>query len=369
MKIYILLCFLCISFSGISQVIIPLDDNNIYNFDSIKSILKNTQIICLGEDEHRIETFSKFKTELIKYLHLKLNFNNVAFEGSLLNISNAYYNFSSDTLALKESFYSIWQSECLLNLLKYISNKKNSKIHLSGFDFQPTLTHSSSIWLKSIFLNINPDYADLIFKTDTNLINSCGKIRKSINENKMLGIPQETSTSFSLFYSSMIDSLDNKKEELLKTKVLSEFQYKIIRHGILDRKRYSKYLAITDVYKSMRFRDSIMSENINWLINDLYLNEKIILWAHDDHISKKTVSRYKKYKLQSSIEMLPNKTKEKVETISLNSLKNAPKKIQNQIKKMNGNAFLIKNPEYLKGNFEYIIYFKLTESINKFKIL
>lgn len=354
----------------ISQTIIPLGSNSTYNFDTIKLMLNDKKNICLGEDAHRIETFSRFKTELIKYLHENLNYNHIAFEGSLLNITNGYYNLKSDTSILRESFFSIWQTQSLLDLVNYISISKKSinQLSISGFDIQVTNSYSSSTWLKTLFLETNPNYSELVYDRDVDLINTCAIIRKSISENKMIGIPNDTLNNFITFYESFSDSIERNKKRLLSTNLLTELQYTLVKHAILDRIRYSKFLAITDVHQSMVFRDSIMAENMNWIINDLYQNEKIIFWAHDDHLSKKTVKRYKKYKLKSSVESLPEETKSKIETISLNFLNNAPREIRIKIKKMNGNVFFVKNPLYLNGTFEYVIYFRNTEAIDKFRI-
>jgi hypothetical protein len=66
--------------------------------------------------------------------------------------------------------------------------------------------------------------------------------------------------------------------------------------------------------------------------------------------------------------MLPAGLKEQIETISLNFLDRAPKGIRKEIKELPGNAFFIKQPDYLNGEFEHVIYFKSTEPITKYKL-
>src|ERR1039457_7202673 len=144
------LCFtiLCFALSNLfSQNIIPLNasgEKNKFVFDSLKYKLDGKRIICLGESEHGIETFSRCKTELIKYLHENLGFEVVAFEIGILNVSNVCYNIKSDTEAVKASFLGIWQTESLLDLYDYSLKQRvlSSPLEFSGFDIKSFPSYS-----------------------------------------------------------------------------------------------------------------------------------------------------------------------------------------------------------------------------------
>jgi len=66
-----------------SQVIIEDIEYKNLEFDDLsflKNEIKNNNIICLGEEWHRTETFSQLKNRIIKYLHKELGFNSILFE-------------------------------------------------------------------------------------------------------------------------------------------------------------------------------------------------------------------------------------------------------------------------------------------------
>lgn len=371
MKKHVFFIFLSFTLSqAFAQSIIPLDnegEKNKFVFDSLKTLLNTKRIICLGESEHLIETFSQCKTELVKYLHENLGYEVLAFEGGVLKISNAYYNIKSDTAALKESLYGIWKSESVLGLFRYSKQNKNSQDPLifTGFDVKSGLSNSASVWLGNIFKVINSKYAETVYLTDTLFIN---KSTPYDHYNKPKFIPKSEAIVFQTFYASLLDTLNIHKDILIKQNILDETQFKIIKQSILNRKYLAEFITFTDFESASHYRDSIMSQNIQWLVNDLYKDKKIILWAHDFHISKKTIKEYRQFNQKSSIEMLPAELKNQIATISLNFIKKAPKKIQGQIKLLKGNAFFINQPDYMNGEFEGVIYFKKTESINKYKL-
>ena len=355
------------------QGVIPLNnknENGNFMFDSIITKLGNKRIICLGEERHRIETFSKCKTEFVKYLHKNLGYEVVAFEGSLLNIATAFYNIPSDTLALKTALYGVWQTKSVLDLFRYSKGvaHQTPPLVFTGFDVKSPPSHFASLWLKTILQPINAKYAETVYSTDTLFTRKARPFDK--NDNKTQPISKNESQFFRTFYKSLLDTITFYENTLLQKNSVTANQLKIIEQSILNRVSLSLLVTISETsYKqTSTFRDSIMTQNILWLVNNLYKDKKIILWAHDAHISKKTIKGYLNFNQKSSVAMLPNNIKNEVETISLNFIKNAPKNIKKQIKSLKGNTFFVTKPDYMNGEFEHVIYFKKTESVDKYKI-
>ncbi len=365
---YLYVIVTCLILNRISaQTIVPLSakgEDNKFIFDSLKNTIGNKRIICLGESAHRVETFIRFKTELIKYLHDDLGYEVVAFESNLFNVTNGYYNIQSDTGALKESLYSIWRTASVLDLFRYVKKTKETKkpLILTGFDVKSGLSYSTSAWLKVIIMSGNSKYAESVFSTDTMLINRCARY-----EHNLKFIPETEGANYQAYYASLIDSLETYKTGLLNQQVLTEIQFKIIRQCLQNRINLAKFLCSKDLWAANDIRDSIMAQNILWLVNDLYKDKKIVLWAHNAHISKKTVE-HGTFHTKSSVEMFSEELKNQVETISLDFVKNAPKRYRVQIESMPGNAFLINHPGFMNGAFEAVILFKETEAIDKYKI-
>lgn len=341
-----------------------------FHFEKLKQIFQDKRVICLGETEHRIETFLRFKVQLVKYLHAEMGFEVIGFESSLFNTSNAYYNYSSDTLALQEAVYGIWQTQSVLNLFSYIHSEKKaaSPLVLTGFDVKSGTSYATSNWLKRICKPINSSWSDLVYKTDTALMNANRIWESSARLNKMIPLTKGKSTEYIRFYNAVSDSLKSNQGKLLKQGILTEEQFKIICQSVINRKYLAEFLCIADIPSSVSYRDNKMAENITWLVDELYKDKKIILWAADDHISKKCSVHYPHDNYKCSVEVLPKNVKDQLFSISLNFFQNSPRKEQKEMKAKGGTIFFIDHPTFLMDEFDGVFYFTNSESTANYSI-
>lgn len=236
------------------------------NFGFLDSVLGNKRIVMLGESSHGTEEYSLLKKQLIQYLHEKLGFKVVLFESPMTNCS--YLSLGLDTSAsrlVKYSIQYVWHTETVKQLFRYI---KNSNIQFGGFDPQ----------------YINSDYAMLVYKQAFNnhpqLLDRLEKLENSIA--RSIVVPNSylsLKDSFSTAYAQIAAALENEQ--------LSPFQ-QWIRHTLQVNAGY--YTRI----KKGEQRDGDMAGNIIWLAENLYKNEKIIIWAHNTHIDKNATTPKRK---------------------------------------------------------------------------
>jgi len=344
--------------------------------------LENTRIVALGEQRHRYETYSQLKTRIIKYLHQNLDYEIIAFESSLSNSYCTYYSLLSDTAMLEESIYRIWQTESVLDLFNYIkANKTNEKpLIQTGFDLKSNFSKMFSNKLAELLKPISLSYSESIIKTDTFLM------KQLFNwEMKQKKISKLEFENYKTIYTNLSDTLDKYKTEIIASNKIDRIQFKIIQRSVLNRIYLSDYLAISKMTERVTFRDKIMADNLNWLVNDLYPNKKIILWAADVHISKnasdKAGKSYIKSGWKSMIELLPDSNKEELYVISFTPLNDSPKELKKELEYGTNSAFIdLRNAKAIKNekiqneiselfeSFDAIIYFKELESIDKYMI-
>lgn len=120
------------------------------------------------------------------------------------------------------------------------------------------------------------------------------------------------------------------------------------------------------------FREKVMAENINWIMNHINEKDKVVIWAADIHISKfqkKTV----KDGDRSMIERLPNHLKDVTYSLSLIPVSSAPKKIRKKLDKRKERFYhynLSELKEYIKreDEFDGMIICKKVESIENYKV-
>lgn len=240
------------------------------NFGFLDSMLGNKRIVMLGESSHGTEEYSLLKKQLIQYLHEKLGFNVVLFESPMTNCS--YLNLGLDTSAsrlVKYSIQHVWHTETVNQLFRYI---KSSNIQFGGFDPQYIYSDFPMLVYKQAFNN-HPQLLDRLQNLENSIARTIGNPEKHIS----------LKDSFSTAYAQIAAALEHEP--------LSPF-LQWIRHTLQVSAGY--YAGITKGNQ----RDGDMAGNIIWLAENLYKNEKIIIWAHNMHIDKNaTVPKRKMGKL------------------------------------------------------------------------
>ncbi|QGS69629.1 hypothetical protein CV093_19210 [Oceanobacillus sp. 143] len=69
-------------------------------------------------------------------------------------------------------------------------------------------------------------------------------------------------------------------------------EYAVLLKILENRQLFFNHLAARSK-DYLKIRDQVMAKNLEWICNELYPNEKIIVWAHNSHIYKNVTSSYK----------------------------------------------------------------------------
>jgi erythromycin esterase len=217
----------------------------------LDTVLKDARIVMLGESSHGTEEYSQVKKQLIQYLHEKLGFNVVLFESPMTNC--AYLNIGTDTSGrslVKNSIQNVWHTETIADLFSYI---KRIGIQFNGFDPQFIPSPYRTYVFETAFKN-KPELIEL---------------------ERMIASNSHMFDSFSTAYGRLAAEVNKE--------ALSPFQQWV--RETMSTNAY--YYANINAGKT---RDSCMAKNIIWLAENLYKNEKIIIWAHNSHIDRQATA-------------------------------------------------------------------------------
>lgn len=250
------------------------DLNDYNNFNYIDSSIKDSRIIFLGESSHTSKEYSLVKYKLIKYLHEKHGFDVVLFESGIADCfySNKIKNVKDSSWLLKNSIFPIWWCQTTMSMMNYL---KNAQITFGGFDYQ------RSSFGYSEFLQIIPEI-------DTSIVNKLFKLDTAFSNFTKNNYPPLNSISFNAYkefqkelevlYKKFDEELDRKKD------IIDSTNFKYYKRIISNKLFYIN--NFTDLSKRDDLRDSIMSDNLLWYIDNIYKNKKIIVWGANDHIAK-----------------------------------------------------------------------------------
>jgi len=264
-----------------NQVKLRLD--GVYDFTTIGEALSQNRIVAIGESSHGIGDYYRFKSELVQYLHEHHNYETLAFEAGIgdLNLAWTHIDQLTSQELLTKTLFSNYQCEEISGLFDYIKANYNTAKPLiyTGFDNQM----SSRYFLEFIKPTLK-EYRLDIYQDLDHRMNAysrwylAGQAGDSVAYYEAQQEFQNTSQEILALFEDQRSIADTSEE-------LSLFEYQIIKRTL---RGFIKSVDLTfeNRYDGIELRDSIMFDNFQWLINDIYPDKKIIIWAHNGHVEQ-----------------------------------------------------------------------------------
>ncbi|WP_163139460.1 erythromycin esterase family protein [Bacillus sp. 22-7] len=250
----------------------PLD------FSCMDRYVEGKRIVLLGESSHGIGDFYRTKVNMIKYLHEVHGFKAVVLESGLLEavLSRSLLTDLPAKEQIQHSLLDIFHNEEMLPLFQ---ESWADSLHISGMDIQPAyqqVSHRMLDWLKlhtdeEMVSSINR--AETVFFEIDEEIRGQAKIPKMVKEKirMCMGLYQ---SCLELFASRVIEA-DLEREEILK----------VIGQGLKNRLKWLE-INTKSWMASGVMRGTNMFKNLQWLLEEHFKGEKVIVWAHNFHIRK-----------------------------------------------------------------------------------
>ena len=259
-----------------STAIIPNSSLDFSDLEFLKFKIDTVLPIFLGESSHTIGDYNLLRVRMIKYLHEKLNYNVIAFEAPFSNLK--YINDNRNQLSVEKmvrmGLYYIWKTDDLLELMNYL--KSHPKLKVLGVDCQDynldtLVINSYYSKIESKNIQIAKEYQQITF-----------------DYLKLMKIhPSKYDEKFKIAIQLIINQIDILQQSLIKNKFNDfelQFQLSNFKNNCLQFNMFQ-----SNFFKSCRFRDSVMAENYLILTKNLFPNDKVIVWGHNAHLSKKSL--------------------------------------------------------------------------------
>ncbi|MFC1564720.1 erythromycin esterase family protein [candidate division KSB1 bacterium] len=273
-----------------------IDSEDFTDLQFLKAVIGERSLLQLGESAHGVKEFSKMKIRLIKFFHEEMDFDVIAFESSIFSnyYVDGHYNEYSTAEMMQKSIFQVWHTQEVLELFEYIKVTKNREnpLYLAGFDIQP-LYHQEpeekrGEAIYEMIYPIDQDYAAEVKALEDSFVTS----NRQYIDNRPGGV-RTLKSKFESYLpryeelevfidNNMADIVGNYPGDAIKPLYLAQTVGSIIEYinALL-------YEDDFDIISLFNIRDSAMAGNIDFLIENAFPGRKIMIWAHNSHISHK----------------------------------------------------------------------------------
>ncbi len=261
---------------------IKADSNSTISYidtSEIKNAIRNKRIIFIGESVHNCVEFNVIKRNIIEYLTNNEGFSVVLFEANMnpMYFANTYrLSLTADSI-LKNTLFRVWHTRENLQLFRFL--KEKPQIEFMGFDM-----HGRNILftthMNKILELIDSSMAKEFVNVDTLLTSYELKYAKRAGLIPVKKLANDSSR-FRKIYQECINTI-------YKAQYIDDREKRIMKKCLQNRIELIAYLCHSDKNSGFETRENALYENLIFLTDTIFKGEKIIVWAHNDHIDKDT---------------------------------------------------------------------------------
>lgn len=278
-------------FYPISSVDFNSSDQDL-NF--LKDILKDKQIVWLGEERHSDGTTTLAKSRIFKYLHEQMGFD------ILISESNLYLTEKIQKMIRKTSWdplqaFATYSDLEYLNINSFALKKylaSNPTITFAGFDilYQSILNDSLSKDIEHAYKQID------INQTKQNELNEYFILFKK----EYLKFSEEELNRYSILSAYFAEKFDSAGFFFLAQVLRSN-------NSLVNFTTKTPYSSLTEtnIYIKMHERDKQMADNLLWCLEKRFPNKKVVVWSSNFHMLR-------------NLNTIQSKHKEYIESVPMN---------------------------------------------------
>ena len=236
--------------------------------NDLQKIYAQNTVFMFGEDRHNVRSTDSLKTTQLKKIINDKPI--VLFESGLAEIFAANYNNILPT----SSIYPIWKNKFYDSLFVFL---KNNQIKWYGLDIQPC-NFSFSTYLSDVIKKAGLHCKNI----DSALVHFSFLKQRNMLSKKELTSYMSQRDNFLHFYNEILNSSSKIASQLLYSEKETAYFIQAIKSRMMLVDEIPCSLANKEL---LTYRDSCMYQNYIFLNNQFNIKSKVIVLAHNYHIS------------------------------------------------------------------------------------
>ncbi|WP_338845592.1 erythromycin esterase family protein [Massilia sp. W12] len=270
-------------------------DRDFSDLAFLRQELAGKRIVQLGESSHGSREFNQIKVRMVKFMHQELGYNVLAFESSLIgcHLQDQEYLARRSVPPRQACVFAVWATQELDELFRYIDSTQASSrpLRLAGFDWQESSTPYDNAERVSNWL------APVLRQTNDAALQNTGALIEAVFALAQKGTACASAPAAASCQAFLAEGARYEQEmaRLIQT-------FEPYRAQADDSQRFVRNMAylglqsLQDRLLSLRARhldphsyqgrDPAMARSISGLAKLAYPQEKIMVWAHNAHISR-----------------------------------------------------------------------------------
>ncbi|MES2986957.1 MAG: erythromycin esterase family protein [Pseudomonadota bacterium] len=260
--------------------IVSTESEEYRDLTPLKRAIGETRIVLLGESSHGVSDYTRIKTRLIRFLHDKMGFTVIAFESPMFGcaIANRLRDHADPGLPTRACLWAVWHSDEHVELMR-MAGERAATLSIAGVDNQPGSGDRPArrLYFASLLNPAEARRAEALedrFWEQRNVRYSYQERYKSFGEN-WRSFADEYAALAAILRAAATRTPPEKRVELL-------FGAQIASTTM----RFIEATSNRDAIASAEIRDVAMTENLRFLADTVYPGRKIIVFAHNAHVSR-----------------------------------------------------------------------------------
>ncbi|MBP6773760.1 MAG: erythromycin esterase family protein [Gemmatimonadaceae bacterium] len=256
------------------------------DLEPLRAMVGSAQLVGLGEATHGTKEFFRLKHRMLRFLVTEMGFTTFAIEATSPEADdlNRYVltGVGNPAVLLSRLYFWTWNTQEVADLITWMRQWNTTapvaqRVSFRGFDMQSPGASMDSV--TSFIHRVAPNY-------DVDILNwyQCMQIFR--NRGATEGRPRSEYAAQPADSRAFCAEGINDAVELVRTRGAGAPDLQAAVHHARLVQQFESVISTSNQTLSNQRRDAFMAENVTWLRDQSPAGARMVLWAHNEHITR-----------------------------------------------------------------------------------